>query len=353
MYCKNCGKEVKAEHEYCSECGTLIPIDHEIKKRSSYLWKIGVGVAIIAVVLVLIALDSPDSANVYKEGVSIDVLYELEPNIQPLGYFDKPEVYESEDMDIEEWSSHFQYYNDTEYPYENVRNTGTSFRNQGEVLRSVVKIMCFDSNESISFGSGLNDYAEGYILTNLHVVSDTGDVGCIVGFPNPDSGQIVEAYWATPIVDDDGVNMHDLAYLSVEQPVVDEEYEVYGYISKVTDGSFPYFKQPDSCYNFSLNLGDKIFVVGYPYQSGYALTITDGLISSLYSTSGYLVTSAKIVRGNSGGLAINENGCYVGVPTAVYGGGEDDFLGEIIDGEFVDEFYIAIEDELEEYMDSL
>ena len=95
-------------------------------------------------------------------------------------------------------------------------------------------------------------------------------------------------------------------------------------------------------------------VLGYPPLSGGALTVTDGLISSLYSQRGYLVTSAKIMSGNSGGLAIDENGCYVGVPTAVYLDEETDgeALGEIIDREFTIEFDNAIEDDLEKYYEA-
>jgi len=347
MFCKSCGNPTNVNSKFCGKCGVSALADKTIGKRDFDWWKTGGGIVILIIIIASIAFSSWGSGDPI-----LDALHELEPDIQPVGYFDDPELYGSEDISTEEWISHFQYY-DTEYSSEGVYNGGTLFINQRNVLRSVVKIICFDSDENISFGSGLNDDEAGYILTNLHVVADAGNVGCMVGFPNPDTGLIVEAYWATPIADDDGENIHDLAYLSVEEPVVDDDFKVYGYVNKITDDSFPYFEQSDFCYYSPINLGDKIFIVGYPYQSGYALTITDGLVSSLYSTSGYIVTSAKIVSGNSGGLAIDENGCYVGVPTAVYGGGEDEFLGEIIDGEFVDEFYDSIEDELDEYISSL
>lgn len=349
MFCKSCGNSVNSDSKFCGKCGGSTLADKINNKKSFDWWKTGGGVAILVVVLLVVF----GFSDLYEGDPILDALHELEPDIQSVGYFDEPELYDSEDISTDEWISHFQYYDDKEYLSEGIHSEGTSFINQRSVLSSVVKIVCFDSDENMMFGSGLNDYAEGYILTNLHVVVDAGDLGCMVGFPNPDTGLIVEVYWAVPIVDDDGENIHDLAYLSVESPVIDDDFEIYGYWNKIFDSSFPYFEQPDSCFNRSLNLGDKIFAIGYPYQSGYALTITDGVISSLYSASGYLVTSAKIVSGNSGGLAIDENGCYVGVPTAVYGGGENDFLGEIIDGEFVDEFYDAIDDELDDYVDSL
>jgi len=43
---------------------------------------------------------------------------------------------------------------------------------------------------------------------------------------------------------------------------------------------------------------------------GYSLTVTDGIVSSL-SGDGLIYTSAKISHGNSGGLAVDKNGCIL------------------------------------------
>ncbi len=52
---------------------------------------------------------------------------------------------------------------------------------------------------------------------------------------------------------------------------------------------------------------------------------------------GLIVTSAKISHGNSGGLAVDENGCRIGIPSMVRG---DDYesLGVIISNEMIYEF---------------
>ncbi len=58
-------------------------------------------------------------------------------------------------------------------------------------------------------------------------------------------------------------------------------------------------------------------IFGYPEISGgYSLTITDGVVSSLPG-DGFVITSAKISNGNSGGLAVDRNGCMIGIPSMV------------------------------------
>ncbi len=211
--------------------------------------------------------------------------------------------------------------------------------------------MCEDE-DYFYYGSGTNLDPSGYILTNHHVVENLPEDACMVGFPDPATGLIVEAYWTTIITDRQEETEHDLAYLAIDKPVFDEEGNIYGYYDKITNGTLPYFEHTTRCLDTKYQLGEKILVLGYPPLSGTALTVTDGLISSFYSQNGYIITSAKIVSGNSGGLAINEDGCYVGVPTAFYyeeGESDSEVLGEIIDWEFVTEFDEAIEDDLEVY----
>ena len=57
--------------------------------------------------------------------------------------------------------------------------------------------------------------------------------------------------------------------------------------------------------------------------------MTDGVVSSLLLEEGLMITSAKISFGNSGGLAVDGNGCMIGVPSMVVGD-ENESLGVII-----------------------
>jgi S1-C subfamily serine protease len=75
-------------------------------------------------------------------------------------------------------------------------------------------------------------------------------------------------------------------------------------------------------YNY-LQFGNKVFTVGYPL--GYfPATITDGYISSLYTTNypgtplnSKLMISSPIIGGNSGGAVFNASGELIGIAVMV------------------------------------
>lgn len=284
----------------------------------------------------------------------VSLLDELNPNIEPVGYFSDPKNYDfiQGKTDREEWLSKIVY--TTEYSTTSAieANSRSHFPYQKEIFSTIVKVVCTDSNDEYSYsGSGTNFIDSGYILTNLHVVKDGDEVlSCMVGFPDPETGLIREAYWATPIIDDDNESNLDLALLSIDDPVFDEELNVYGYYDHILDESFPVHEESEECLNSTPVLGEQIYILGYPYLTGGALTITDGLVSSLYSQDGYIITSAKISSGNSGGIAVDTNGCYVGVPTATYAEESEEQYGEIIDAQFVEEFSEYVSDEIDTYL---
>src|SRR6202012_5712916 len=88
-----------------------------------------------------------------------------------------------------------------------------------------------------------------------------------------------------------------------------------GVVDTPLPSSFPSFL-PDGCENDAPTLGEQVHVFGYPAISagGYYLTIRDGTVSTL-PNDGTIYTSAKIDHGSSGGLAVDENGCILGVPS--------------------------------------
>jgi hypothetical protein len=268
----------------------------------------------------------------------VSALSELGPFMEPVGYFEDISLFAS-DIENEAWLSNIKYLEVDE----------TAVTEENMTFASVVKVVC-TSDDYIYFGSGTNVDRSGYILTNYHVVEGMSYDACMVGFPDPVTGLIREAYWTTIITDEENETGHDLAYLVVESPVFDDKGNLYGYYEKISDGTFPYFDyRNEQCSDEGIQLGSELLVLGYPPLSGGSLTITNGLVSSLFSQDNYIITSAKIVSGNSGGLAVSSNGCYVGVPTASYFEEKDEQLGEIIDAEFVFEFDKAIQDNLEEY----
>lgn len=367
MFCEHCGKKLVEGNKFCIHCGesaTLVaPAPQQVQqvtvKSSEFPW-FKYLIAILIIVLVSFAgymlinseteTDATQSAGEGSQDSEYvpTILSELGYSMEPVGYFDDMSLFDSETLSTDEWISHVQFY---DVKKSEQTDPNRQFKNRDKVFSSVVKIVC-EADEYFIYGSGTNVDSSGYVLTNHHVVEGLPEDACMVGFPDPTTGLIKEAYWTTIITDKEDKTGHDLAYLAIEKPVFDEEGKIYGYYERISNSSFPYFEQTDECLSVENQLGDKILVLGYPPLSGEALTVTDGLISSLYSQNGYIITSAKIVSGNSGGLAIDENGCYIGVPTSIYYDEEEtdsEVLGEIIDAEFVTEFDEAVEDDLEVY----
>ena len=154
-------------------------------------------------------------------------------------------------------------------------------------LPSMVSIQAEDA-KSYSTGTGVVLTADGYLITNAHVVAgaDKVQVACA-------DNRVLDA----ALVGFDA--REDLAVLKVEA-------------DDLTPAEFG-----DS---FALRCGDPVAVIGDPL--GYRSTITDGIVSALDrdvevdGTSMVLIqTSAAINMGNSGGALINQYGQVVGITT--------------------------------------
>ncbi|MDO8664474.1 MAG: serine protease, partial [Candidatus Liptonbacteria bacterium] len=89
--------------------------------------------------------------------------------------------------------------------------------------------------------------------------------------------------------------------------------------------SFGQFPLP-VCGVADIKIGHRVTVFGYPSFGGDSLTVTDGIVSGIeYTAYGAIYkTSAKIDKGNSGGLAIDNNSkCGIGIPTWATSGAFD------------------------------
>lgn len=67
--------------------------------------------------------------------------------------------------------------------------------------------------------------------------------------------------------------------------------------------------------------GERVWVIGYPDVAGGTINASSGEVTGLVQQDGtnetaFLVTTAAITFGGSGGAAIDENGIFIGVPTA-------------------------------------
>jgi putative serine protease PepD len=189
---------------------------------------------------------------------------------------------------------------------------------------SVVTISVSDSSGDAGSGSGIVLSADGFILTNNHVVTLEG----ITGSPNIDVKTADGKVYAAKLVGTDPTN--DLAVIRI-RPI--------GGLTPAT------FSNSDN-----VNVGDDVVAIGSPL--GLDATVTSGIISALdrtiqvansaapESSSGgglhflqggsssssainltVIQTDAAINPGNSGGALVNQNGEVIGVNVAIASAG--------------------------------
>ncbi len=141
-------------------------------------------------------------------------------------------------------------------------------------------------------GSGVIVSADGYILTNNHVVEAADDIEVALN-----DGRKFKA--RTVGTDPDS----DLAVLSIAAG---------GQLPSIT------FATQDS-----LRVGDVVLAIGNPF--GVGQTVTMGIVSALGRShlgintfENFIQTDAAINPGNSGGALTDSNGNLVGINTAIY-----------------------------------
>jgi len=153
------------------------------------------------------------------------------------------------------------------------------------------------TREAQSLGSGFIVSADGYVVTNNHVITaeGKGEVESIsVTLPNGD-------YYPAKLIGRDAAS--DLAVLKI-----------------VTPKPLPFVKFGDSR---NARVGDWVIAIGNPF--GLGGTVTAGIISAVYRNTGsgsaydrYLQTDAAINRGNSGGPMFDMKGNVIGINNAIY-----------------------------------
>ena len=165
-------------------------------------------------------------------------------------------------------------------------------------------------------GSGFLINADGYLITNFHVIE--GETEISVEVYHQTNGQLArDTFKQVKII---AINkFHDLALLHIE------------------DKTAPKFKFVMLGSADALNVGDPVFAIGSPL--GLERTVTQGIISTkTRELEGelYLQTTAQINPGNSGGPLFNMAGEVVGVTNMKITSGEG--LGFAIPVELVRNF---------------
>jgi Do/DeqQ family serine protease len=145
-----------------------------------------------------------------------------------------------------------------------------------------------------SLGSGvIIDGPRGFVLTNAHVLAETGTIRVILKDEREFEAQIVGA-------DSDS----DLAVLRID-----------------SNTPLPAIEMGNSD---NLMIGETVIAIGNPF--GFSNTVTTGVISALNRSiraenseyHDFIQTDASINPGNSGGPLLNINGELIGINTAIY-----------------------------------
>ncbi len=141
-----------------------------------------------------------------------------------------------------------------------------------------------------SFASAVIIDADGYLVTNWHVVVDATDIQ---------------------------VDLGDGAFVAPEVVGLDAETDLA--LLKIDAQSPPTIRLGSSR---GLRIGDVVLAIGNPY--GLTRSVTQGIVSAtgratldLATFEDFIQTDAAINAGNSGGALVNTNGELVGINTAI------------------------------------
>ena len=148
-----------------------------------------------------------------------------------------------------------------------------------------------DSQSQSGLGSGVIMSADGYVLTNTHVVQEADHIEAVLADGRRASARVIGA-------DPES----DLAVLKIDLP------------------DLPVMTPSDSD---RIEVGDRVLAIGNPF--GVGQTVTSGIVSALgrdqlgiNTFENFIQTDAAINPGNSGGALTDEQGRLLGINTAIY-----------------------------------
>jgi len=179
------------------------------------------------------------------------------------------------------------------------------------IAPSVVQIILLVDGEPQSTGSGTIADENGLIFTNRHVIAGGDDF--VIALLEDVNERPIPTYRASLVL---YAEDYDFAVLQIDR-------DLEGRPVDTSALDLPVF-QGDTI-STPARRGDEVFIFGYPGIGDGYLVVTSGRIASIQNDEIILgetvpvwyQTDAEISPGNSGGLAVNANGEYIGIPTAV------------------------------------
>jgi S1-C subfamily serine protease len=179
-----------------------------------------------------------------------------------------------------------------------------------EVARSVVLIADVQRGRITATGTGTITTPDGLIVTNAHVIDGADRIA--IALLNDINDPPEYKYLADIVQQDDNI---DVALLAIR-------YDLDGNPVNTAALNLPFI--PSTLKADDVFRGDTVYIFGYPGIGDDYLVVTSGTIVSVENgtVDGQRIpiwyrTDAEIAPGNSGGLVVNGDGEFVGIPTFV------------------------------------
>ncbi|NLE06245.1 MAG: trypsin-like peptidase domain-containing protein [Crenarchaeota archaeon] len=198
---------------------------------------------------------------------------------------------------------------DALFTFNYIKNSYTGFSYKVMLVKLYPASKSANSNDNTtikkekSTGTGFAISSDGFIVTNYHVIENATSIK-VKGI----NGSFTKAYSAKVIQSDKN---NDLAIIKIDD---------YSFSSL---GIIPY-----TIKSLSANVGENIFVLGYPLTAtmGEEIKLTNGIISSKSGFQGDITSyqmTAPIQPGNSGAPMFDKDGNVVGIVNAKHYGAEN------------------------------
>jgi hypothetical protein len=192
---------------------------------------------------------------------------------------------------------------------------GLSSKQIGLYAQSVVQILSLDADgRPIAGGSGTIVNKTGLIYTNRHVLFASENLDLAADFAiyiTEDMSELpVHRYYARV----EGVS----PYESIDFALLQIDRDKFGRAVDQADLDLPYIGNASR-----VTHGDHVYIFGYPGLGQGYMVVTQGSITTIENGDlgdarlpVWYQTDAEISPGNSGGLALNDLGEFIGIPTA-------------------------------------
>jgi S1-C subfamily serine protease len=156
-------------------------------------------------------------------------------------------------------------------------------------------------------GSAVTVRKDRLIATNYHVIA------------SEKTGQLYSEIFFSP-ASSEGSAPAELYRLKVELVSADYDLALLRAISDSSgqplgpDFSLPAVELGDSR---AVKLLEDIFIIGFPEKGGQTVTVNKGVVEGKDLLGNWIKTDARLIRGNSGGAAVNARGQLIGIPTKI------------------------------------